>query len=191
MVCLKKHNKIIIDQKYIDAFNKCKELLTNAPLLQYPDYSKAFILTTDASNVAIGAVLSQGTVGNDKPVAYASRTLSDTESRYSTIERELLAIIWAVKHFRPYLYGRKFFIYTDHRPLAWLHSLKDPNSKLTCWRLRLQDYDFQIIYKKDKPRYVKAKVLGEPNRNVIPPVQVKDRNTKVPVKNVKRPSQVT
>lgn len=148
--CLKKRNKIIIDQRYIDAFNQCKELLTNAPLLQYPDYDKPFVLTTDASNVALGAVLSQGQIGHDKPVAYASRTLSDTESRYSTIERELLAIIWAIKHFRPYLYGRKFLIYTDHRPLAWLHSLKDPNSKLTRWRLKLQDYDFEIIYKNGK-----------------------------------------
>lgn len=148
--CLKKRNKIIIDQNYIDSFNKCKELLTNAPLLQYPDYDRPFILTTDASTVALGAVLSQGQIGSDKPVAYASRTLSDTESRYSTIERELLAIIWAVKHFRPYLYGRKFYIYTDHRPLAWLNSLKDPNSKLTRWRLRLQDYNFEIIYKKGK-----------------------------------------
>lgn len=148
--CLKKRNKIIIDQKYIDAFNKCKELLTNAPLLQYPDYEKPFVLTTDASNVALGAVLSQGQIGSDKPIAYASRTLSDTETRYSTIERELLAIIWATKHFRPYLYGRKFYIYTDHRPLAWLNSLKDPNSKLTRWRLRLQDFDFEIIYKNGK-----------------------------------------
>lgn len=148
--CLKKRNKIIIDQKYIDAFNKCKELLTHAPLLQYPDYSKPFILTTDASNVALGAVLSQGQIGSDKPVAYASRTLSETESRYSTIERELLAIIWSTKHFRPYLYGRKFYIYTDHRPLAWLNSLKDPSSKLTRWRLRLQDFNFEIIYKKGK-----------------------------------------
>lgn len=148
--CLKKRNKIIADKNYIDAFNKCKELLTHAPLLQYPDHDKPFILTTDASNVALGAVLSQGTIGNDKPIAYASRTLSETESRYSTIERELLAIIWAIKHFRPYLYGKKFYIYTDHRPLAWLNSLKDPNSKLTRWRLRLQDYNFEIIYKSGK-----------------------------------------
>lgn len=148
--CLKKRNKIIIDQKYVDAFNKCKELLTHAPLLQYPDFNEKFILTTDASNVALGAVLSQGKIGSDKPIAYASRTLSDTESRYSTIERELLAIIWATKHFRPYLYGKKFYIYTDHRPLAWLNSLKDPNSKLTRWRLRLQDFDFEIIYKNGK-----------------------------------------
>lgn len=148
--CLKKRNGIVIDQKYIDAFNKCKELLTHSPLLQYPDYDKPFVLTTDASNVAVGAVLSQGKIGNDKPVAYASRTLSDTESRYSTIERELLAIVWAVKHFRPYLYGKKFFIYTDHRPLIWLRSLKDPSSKLTRWRLRLQDYDYEMIHKDGK-----------------------------------------
>lgn len=108
--CLKKRNEIVIHQKYHDSFNKCKELLTHAPLLQYPDFDKPFILTTDASNVAVGAVLSQGQNGTDKPVAYASRTLSDTESRHSTIERELLAIIWAVKQFRPYLYGRKFII---------------------------------------------------------------------------------
>ncbi|CAK1583893.1 unnamed protein product [Parnassius mnemosyne] len=116
----------------------------------YPDFDKTFILTTDASNIALGAVLSQGPIGSDRPVAYASRTLSDTESRYSTIERELLAVIWAVKLFRPYLYGRKFVIYTDHRPLVWLYSLKEPNSKLTRWRLRLQEYDFEIIYKNGK-----------------------------------------
>ena len=148
--CLKKRNTLIIDEKYIEAFQKCKELLTNAPLLQYPDYDKPFILTTDASALALGAVLSQGPIGSDRPIAYASRTLSDTEVRYSTIERELLGILWAVKHFRPYLYGRKFIIYTDHRPLAWLYSLKEPNSKLTRWRLRLQEYDFEVIYKKGK-----------------------------------------
>lgn len=137
--CLKKRSKIEINDDYIQCFETCKKLLTNAPLLQYPDFSKEFILTTDASICAIGAVLSQGPVVSDKPVAYASRTLSDTESRYSTIERELLAVVWAVKHVRPYLYGNKFTIYTDHRPLAWLYSLKTPNSKLTNWRLRLEE----------------------------------------------------
>lgn len=190
--CLKKRNKIIIDQKYIDAFNKCKELLTHAPLLQYPDYDKPFILTTDASSVALGAVLSQGLIGSDKPIAYASRTLSDTESRYSTIERELLAIIWAVKHFRPYLYGRKFYIYTDHRPLVWLQSLKDPSSKLTRWRLRLQDYDFELIYKKGKHNTnadalsrIKLNALGtgDDNQSLIVNVDENCRNSVVTEKS--------
>lgn len=148
--CLKKNAKVVHTEEFIDAVNKCKQILTNAPLLQYPDFDQPFILTTDASDVAVGAVLSQGNVGSDKPVAFASRTLSDTEARYSTIEKELLAIVWAIKYFRPYLYGRRFTIYTDHRPLMWLMSLKDPNSKLTRWRLKLAEYDYKVVYKKGK-----------------------------------------
>lgn len=164
--CLKKGRKIVINGEYKECFETCKKLLTNAPLLQFPDFSKTFILTTDASNFAIGAVLSQGTIGSDKPVAYASRTLSDTEVKYSTIEKELLAIIWAVKHFRPYLYGNKFTIFTDHRPLAWLYSLKEPNSKLTRWRLRLEEYDFEIKYKKG-PQNTNADALSRIKINAI------------------------
>lgn len=127
-----KKNSIIKpnDPEYLNCFNTCKNLLINEPILQYPDFTKPFILTTDASNSAIGAVLSQGNVGSDLPVAFASRTLNDSETKYSTIEKELLAIVWAVKYFRPYLFGRPFKIYTDHRPLQWIFSLKEPNSKL-------------------------------------------------------------
>lgn len=148
--CLKKNAKVIHNKEFLECFDKCKQLLVNAPILQYPDFEKPFILTTDASDVAIGSVLSQGTVGSDKPVAFASRTLSVTECKYSTIEKELLSIVWATKYFRPYLYGRKFIIYTDHRPLTWIMSLKDPNSKLTRWRLKLEEYDYTIVYKKGK-----------------------------------------
>lgn len=157
--CLKKGSKIIINDQYKECFETCKKLLTNSPLLQFPDFNKPFILTTDASNFALGAVLSQGPVGSDKPIAYASRTLSNTETKYSTIEKELLAIIWAVKYFRPYLYGNKFTIYTDHRPLAWLYSLKEPNSKLIRWRLRLEEFNFDIKYKKG-PQNTNADALS-------------------------------
>lgn len=84
---------------------QCQEILANDPILIHPDFSKIFNLTTDASNFAIGAILSQGPIGSDKPIAYASRTLNPAEINYSTIEKELLAIVWATKHFRPYLYG--------------------------------------------------------------------------------------
>ena len=83
-----------------------------------------------SSSVAIGAILSQGPIGQDRPIAFASRTLNDSEQRYSTIERELLGIVWACKYFRPYLFGRKFTIYCDHRPLIFLFKLREPNSKL-------------------------------------------------------------
>ncbi|CAK1589169.1 unnamed protein product [Parnassius mnemosyne] len=117
--CLKKGRKITLDTDYINCFKKCKTLLTNDPILQYPDFNKEFILTTDASNVAIGAILSQGPIGSDKPVCYASRTLNESEVNYSTIEKELLSIVWATKYFRPYLFGRTFKILTDHKPLQW------------------------------------------------------------------------
>lgn len=145
--CLKKKAKIIINDDFIKAVDKLKELITNEPILKYPDFEQPFILTTDASDFALGAVLSQNEENIEKPVAYASRTLSNTETKYSTTEKELLAIVWACKHFRPYLYGRKFVIYTDHKPLTWLMSLKDPNSRLTRWRLKLAEYNFEIKYK--------------------------------------------
>lgn len=148
--CLRKGVKIIHSPEFLNAFGHCKNLLINAPILQYPDFSKPFLLTTDASNYALGAVLSQGTLPTDKPIAYASRTLNESETRYSTIEKELLAVVWACKYFRPYLFGRKFFIYTDHRPLVWLFNLKEPGSKLVRWRLKLEEFDYQIIYKKGR-----------------------------------------
>lgn len=148
--CLKKGRKVVLDAEYVASFEKCKTLLTNDPILQYPDFSKEFLLTTDASNVAIGAVLSQGPIGSDKPVCFASRTLNDSETNYSTIEKELLAIVWATKYFRPYLFGRKFKILTDHKPLQWVMSIKEPNSRLTRWKLRLSEYDFTVTYKKGK-----------------------------------------
>lgn len=148
--CLKKGKKITLDPDYVTCFEKCKTLLTNDPILQYPDFTREFVLTTDASNVAIGAILSQGPIGSDKPVCYASRTLNESEMNYSTIERELLAIVWATKYFRPYLFGRKFKVVTDHKPLQWMMNLKEPNSRLTRWRLRLSEYDFTVTYKKGK-----------------------------------------
>lgn len=148
---LKKGVKITLTPEYIQCFEHCKTLLINDPILQYPDFSKEFILTTDASNVAIGAVLSQGTIGSDKPVAYASRTLNASEMNYSTIEKELLAIVWATKYFRCYLFGRKFKIVSDHRPLQWVMNMKDNgNSRLTRWRLKLAEFQFESIYKKGK-----------------------------------------
>jgi len=148
--CLRKGEKIVLNSEYIECFEMCKKILCNDPILQYPDFSKPFNLTTDASNVALGAVLSQGKIGSDKPVCFASRTLSKSEQNYSTTEKELLAIVWATKHFRPYLYGRKFNIVTDHKSLQWLFSHKEPGSKLIRWRLRLEEFDYEIKYKNGK-----------------------------------------
>jgi len=93
-----------------------KEKLITAPVLKYPDFTEEFIMTTDASAFAIGAVLTQGKV-DKRPIAYASRVLSRAEQNYKMTEKKLLAIVWAVKHFRLYVYGTKFKIVTNHKPL--------------------------------------------------------------------------
>jgi hypothetical protein len=129
------------------AFQNLKTKLTSKPILQYPDFAKEFILTTDASNEG-GAILSQGHIGKDLPIAYASRNLNKAEQSYSTSEKELLAIVWGIKHFRPYLYGRKFKIASDHKPLTWIMNIKDPGSRLLRWRIKLEEYDYEIVYKK-------------------------------------------
>jgi len=129
------------------AFEKLKKILTEEPILQYPDFEKEFLLATDASNYALGCVLSQGDKGNKKSIAYASRVLNSSEINYSTIEKECLVIIFGIKHFRPYLWGKKFKIITDHRPLVWLFNVSDMNSRLARWRMLLQEFDYEIVYK--------------------------------------------
>lgn len=137
--------------KWTDAqrksFDTLREALCKEPILQFPDFTKPFNITTDASNYAIGGVLSQGEIGKDKPIAYASRTLNKHELNYSVIEKECLAIIYCVNHFRPYIYGRQFNLLTDHQPLVWLHSVKDPANRLVHWRLSLGNYEYKIQYK--------------------------------------------
>ena len=118
------------------------------PLLQRADFSQNFISTTDASGFAIGGILSQGKIGKDKPIA--SRSLNGCERKYDTYEKEALAIIYCVTYFRPYLYRRKFTLVTDHKPLVWFQNSKDPCSRVTRWKLKLAEYDFDIAYKAGK-----------------------------------------
>ncbi|CAK1591326.1 unnamed protein product [Parnassius mnemosyne] len=147
---LKKHTPFCWKNEQQLAFEVLKEKLTTSRVLAYPDFSKPFILTCDASNFAISAILSQGQIGKDHPIAFASRTLNKAECNYSVTEKECLAIVFGTKAFRPYLYGRTFTIVTDHKPLQWLFSCKDPGSRLIRWRLKLEEFDYIIVHKKGK-----------------------------------------
>lgn len=179
--CLKKGQKIEHTPEFLECFENCKKLLINDPILIYPDFSKEFNLTTDASNFSISGILSQGPIGNDRPVAYASRTLNPAEQNYSVIERELLSIVNFTKYFRPYLFGRKFNIVTDHKPLVWLFNMKDPNSRLVRWRLKLEEFDYKIIHKKGKENtnadcLSRIEVNVNENESVIPNYDLSENN---------------
>lgn len=132
------------------AFESLKQKLVSSPILAFPDFTQPFVLTCDASNFAISAILSQGAIGQDRPIAFASRTLNKAECNYSVTEKECLAIIFGTKVFRPYLYGHHFKIITDHKPLQWLFNCKDPGSRLVRWRLKLEEFEYEIHYKKGK-----------------------------------------
>lgn len=145
----RKNIPFVWDENCQKSFETLKQSIISHPVLQYPDFSQSnqFILQTDASGYAIGAVLCNS---DGRPVAYASRSLNVAEKRYPTIEKELLAIVWAVKHFRPYLYGRTFKIQTDHKPLISLFGMRDPSSRLMKFRLILEEYDFVVEFLKGK-----------------------------------------
>jgi hypothetical protein len=107
----------------------------------------------------VRAIWSQGLIGQDKPIAYASRALNPAERHFSAIEKELAAIVWACKHFGPYLLWIPFPIFTDHKPLTWMFGVKDPSSRLMRWRLLLEEYDYTVEYKAGK-RNVNADALS-------------------------------
>ena len=151
---LKSNKKISLSESERNCFKKMKNILSSSDILIYPDYKKPFILTTDASDFAIGAVLSQGEVGKDKPIHFASKSLSKTEEKYSVPEKEMLAIFWSLKIFRNYLYGAKFKIMTDHQPLTFSLSPKNTNAKLKRWKSYLEEHDYEIIYKPGRTNVV-------------------------------------
>ncbi|CAM6120664.1 unnamed protein product [Calypogeia fissa] len=98
--------------------------------------------------LGLGAVLTQHDEQNKEfVVAYASRSNNSAESRYSLYEGECLAVVWAVAHFRCYLFGTPFTLVTDHQPLKWLMESSKLIGKLACWALILQEYDFQVVHR--------------------------------------------
>ena len=132
------------------AFTELKHRLVTPPVLTYPDFKLPFLLYTDASDFALGAVLSQIQDGKERVVSYWNRQLTKPERGYSTTQREALAAVSAVKEFYPYLYGSSFKLITDHNPLTSLKGLKDIGGRLTRWMLFLQQFNFQFEYKPGK-----------------------------------------
>ena len=112
-----------------------------------PCINHKFILDTDASGEGLGTVLSQSVDGQERVVAYASKTLSKTERRYCATRRELFAVVWAAQHFRPYLYGCGFLFRSDHSALQWLHSFKELEGQVARWLERLAEYNYRVEHR--------------------------------------------
>jgi len=124
-----------------------KHRLCTTPVLAYPNFELPFILTTDASKVAIAAILSQVQDVKERPIAYASRQLNTTEQNYTVSEQEMLALVWATRYFRCYLYGKRFLVRTDHAELTYLQKFADHNSRLLRWSLKLSELDFVVEHR--------------------------------------------
>lgn len=130
-----------------EVFNIVKDKLMSAPVLAFPDYDCQFILTTDASNVGLGAVLSQYQQGRERVLSFASRPLTKAEVNYSATEKECLGVVWATEHFRHYLLGaEEFIIRSDHDPLRYLRSLPCPRGRLARWIGLLEQYSYKMCY---------------------------------------------
>jgi hypothetical protein len=133
-----------------NAFDTLKHALTTSPILAYPREDCQYILDTDASDVGIGAVLSQVQDGEERVIAYASTVLNKHERRYCVTRKELYAVVKFVKQFKPYLYGKKFLIRTDHGSLRWLFNFKDPEGQIARWLEVLSEYDFEIQHRQGR-----------------------------------------
>ncbi|XP_068245439.1 uncharacterized protein [Palaemon carinicauda] len=139
-------NKLNWSDNQLECFNDLKAHLLKSPILMLPDVEKKFYLRTDASYHGLGAVILQDHDGVFKPVCYAGRKLNKSELNYSTIEKELFAIVWGIERFKEFLYGKEFVLQTDHAPLKYLSSMKNKNDRLMRWALSLQPYSFFIEY---------------------------------------------
>lgn len=138
-----------------EAFEKLKRCLISTPILSCPDYSKPFQVHTDASDYGMGAVLSQTQDGTEKVIAYMSKSLSQSERNYSATEREALAVLTAIEHWRCYLEnGLRFTVYTDHSSLKWFLNLSNPTGRLARWGVRLSVYNFEIKHRKGSDNVV-------------------------------------
>ncbi|KZS03449.1 Uncharacterized protein APZ42_033820 [Daphnia magna] len=132
------------------SFNTLKQALLAAPVVAHLNYDLSMEIIPDACGYGIGVVLAQRVEGQEHPLAYASRLLSSSEINYSITEKECLALVWAFKKFKGYLWGCKIVVVTDHQTLCWLLTKRDFAGRLARWSLSIQEYDIEIRYRSGK-----------------------------------------
>ena len=136
--------------------------------LAFPRTQDTFILDTDASDCGIGAVLSQNQDGQERVVAYGSRTLTKAEQNYCTTCKEMLAVVYFIKHFRSYLLGHPFVLRTDHVTLKWLSQFKEPKGQVARWLKQLQEYEFTTEHRPSKTHGNADALSCHPENSAVP-----------------------
>ncbi|GKB81601.1 reverse transcriptase domain-containing protein [Tanacetum coccineum] len=174
---LEKNTPFIFSNECIQAFETLKKKLTEAPILIAPDWDLPFELMCDASDFAIGAVLGQRHEKHFRPIHYASKTMNEAESHYTTTEKEMLAVVYAFEKFRSYLILNKSIVYTDHSALKYLFAKKDSKARLLRWVLLLQEFDFKVIDTKGAENLAADHLsrLENPYENVLDPKEVNEK----------------
>ena len=159
-----------------EAFARAKRALTSAPVLKYPDFTREFIVHTDASEAGVGAFLAQRSRESSSDsdldiIAYYSHRFSKSQRHYSATMKECCAVVLAVTHWRPYLWGRHFTCCTDHQALTYLYKMQDTSNMLTRWAIALQKYDFTVKHAPGKLNVVPdmlSRAFSEVNGEPIP-----------------------
>nr|GEU76461.1 reverse transcriptase domain-containing protein [Tanacetum cinerariifolium] len=150
---LEKNSPFIFSNDCIQAFQILKKKLTEAPILIAPNWDQPFELMCDANDFSIGVVLGKRIEKHFRPIHYASKTMTQAESNYTTTEKEMLAVVYAFEKFCSYLIMSKKIIYTDHSALKYLFSKKDAKARLLRWILLLQEFDSKVIDTKGAENY--------------------------------------
>ena len=148
---LKQNQKFIWTDRHQDAFENLKTELISTNVLAFYDPNKEVQLVTDASNHAIGGILLQNVDDHLRPICYISRSLTPAELKYSITEKEGLSLVWCIEKLHLYLYGKTFKAIVDHKPLKYIFSSEAKlNARISRWQLKLQAYDFTVVYQKDE-----------------------------------------
>ena len=146
MLCVRRGLEFVWGADHQFAFEKLKAAIMSPPVLVMPDFSSRFILQTDPSPVALGAVLLQNTPGGRRAISYASRTLTSQERKYSVFERETLAVLFGIEKFRMYVEHVHFDLETDCQALSWVQAKPRTTGRIARWAVRLFAFKFSVTH---------------------------------------------